>query len=409
MPVVSRLTRRHIREAKPRDKVYDLLCRALPGFGVRVWPSGRRRFFYAYQLRNRSKRRVTIGEPSDELTVEQARRRADRLRLRVRDGEDPAAERDEAKRAPRLRDLLDGYLEHRVPQLKATTRRSERHLIEHHVRPRFGQRDAAALQPRHLEQLRLQMKETPGAFNKVKGVISRVYTWANGSGSFKPLSNPAQGVRKNKEQKRQLFLKPPERARLLAVLERAERLPAKAAGHVSRSACNAIRLLLLTGCRLGEILDLEWETVDLDRGIVRFKDSKTGPKTIILSPQAVDFFGRIRPSEGVEGRVCPGLDGGRLSNMQRVWGRVRVAAGIEAFRLHDLRHSFASDALMAGVPLQAVGALMAMKDPATPGRYSHQADEYIASMAARAGAGIEQREREGAKVVELEARRRKGA
>lgn len=404
MTVARRLTKRVVDAAKPREARYEVWCGELEGFGVRVMPSGKRVFVVRYRTQDRARRRVTIGRYSDALTCDQARRAAGRVLARVKLGEDPAAEREAQRKAAKVAELCEAYeLEH-VPTMKLSTQRSERSLLEK-VREVFGRKTVAGLQRADLERLRLAMRETPGAWNKVLGLISRMYNWGLQREAFGITANPTARVKKNRERRIERFLSPPERAALMRVLELAERRPPKTEGHTAPEACNVIRLLAMTGCRLGEILDLTWRMVDWERRCLALPDSKTGSKMIPLSGQALVRLERIRETQsgaGPNDRVCPGADGRCVSNLGRTWRRIRAEAGIEDVRLHDLRHSFASDAIMAGVPLQVVGKMLGHKATATTARYAHIADDVLHQAVARVGNAIEQRERDGANVTRLQ-------
>jgi integrase len=136
-------------------------------------------------------------------------------------------------------------------------------------------------------------------------------------------------------------------------------------------AVNCIRLLLLTGCRLSEIQKLKWEHVDLDAGVLRLPDSKTGAKLVVIGKAVVEVFKSIPKAQGNPYVIIGQIEGQHLTDMQRPWRRLRKRAGLDDLRIHDLRHSFASDALQLGEDLPMIGKLLGHTQVQTTARYAH--------------------------------------
>jgi len=150
----------------------------------------------------------------------------------------------------------------------------------------------------------------------------------------------------------------------------------------------AIRLLLLTGARKGEILGLTWDMVDLDLGRIRLPDSKTGAKAFPLNQPAVELLGSVVRRDD-QPYVCGGQIPGRpIVGLQKVWGRIRAKAGLEGVRLYDLRHTFASVGVGSGLGLTLVGGLLGHREPSTTARYSHLADDPLREASNQIGARI---------------------
>ena len=157
---------------------------------------------------------------------------------------------------------------------------------------------------------------------------------------------------------------------------------------VSAHAVAAIRLLLLTGCRKGEILNLRWDQVDLEGGELNLPDTKTGPRTISLSPEAAAVLSRI-PRLADNPFVIPGkLKGKAMRNLNDPWDIICERAGLEDMRLHDCRHSYASRALALGESLPMIGRLLGHTQVETTARYAHLARDSVRESAVRVADSI---------------------
>lgn len=140
------------------------------------------------------------------------------------------------------------------------------------------------------------------------------------------------------------------------------------------SAVAALRLLILTGCRLGEILSLRWDHVDLENGQLDLPDSKTGEKTVYLGTAAVTVLKAIVPHSDNPYVIVGGKAGDHLKDLQKPWRKIRASAGLEDVRIHDLRHTFGSAGVNDGMSLPIVGKLLGHTRPETTARYAHLAD-----------------------------------
>ena len=186
-------------------------------------------------------------------------------------------------------------------------------------------------------------------------------------------SNPCRHVKRYKERKRERFLSPEETERLGEVLRDAEQeMP---------SAVAAIRLLLLTGCRLSEIQFLRWEDVKED--CIELPDAKTGGRVVPLGPEARAVLESLPREDGNPWVIAGKLPGSHLTDLQRPWRRIRERAGLEDVRIHDLRHSYASRALALGESLTMIGKLLGHTQVQTTARYAHLARDSIQNAAAR--------------------------
>ena len=220
--------------------------------------------------------------------------------------------------------------------------------------------------------------------NQVIVTLSRMINQAEVWGLAPEGGNPCRFVVKYRQRKRERFLTEEEFRRLGRVLGAAG---GRGPG-CRRLQRRAIRLLMLTGCRCNEILTLHWEDVHLDVNELRLRDSKTGPRTVPLSPAAVKVLAGLPRSAGNPWVIAGRRPGARLSNFNSHWYRVRKRAGLEDVRLHDLRHSFASRALALGESLTMIGKLLGHTKIQTTARYAHLARDSIKLSAARVADSI---------------------
>ena len=357
---------------------------ALPGFGVRAYPSGSR--YYMVQARGPDgSKRVTLGRHG-VITADEARRRAAVIIARIKAGDDPIASPtvatpgDEATVAA----VAARYLrEHVAVHCKPTTAAEYRRVVDMHLVPALGELAITAVGRTHVADLHYGLRDRPSTANLVVATLSRLIEAAAAWGVAPAGSNPCRHVRKYRVGRRERFLTDAEFRRLGRVLSDLE-----AEGRVTTHAAAAIRLLMLTGCRRNEILTLRWEDVDLEAEELRLPDSKTGPRVVSLAPAAVEVLAEL-PRVASNPWVIPGRKpGARLSNISKHWSRARRRAGLEDVRIHDLRHSFASRALALGESLPVIARLLGHAHVQTTARYAHLARDSVKASAARVAASI---------------------
>jgi len=382
------LTKRFVESRSPTARDAFFWDDEVPGFGLRLKPSGRRSYIIQYRTKGRVSKRYTIG-PHGVYTVEKAREKARRLLQAVRDGRDPAAEKEDALVAPTVAKLAERYLEeHAEAKKKASSIRSDRLNLRNHILPELRQRPVAEVGRADVMKLRHKMRATPGASNRVLALLSKMFSLAEKWGWRPDGSNPCRHVERYGENKMERFLSVDELRRLGDVLAEADRTQT-----VSLSAIAAIRLLVFTGCRVSEILTLEWRHVDEVQSCLRLPDSKTGAKVVHLNAPTLEILAGIEKRDG-NPHVIAGRGEGPLQNLRRPWLEIRKSAELGDVRLHDLRHSFASVAVAGGLSLPVIGGLLGHTQPQTTARYAHlaadplkHATEMIGSRIAAAMAG----------------------
>ena len=357
----------------------------LSGFGVRVYPSGSRYYVVQTRADGKAAKRVTVGRHGI-VTAEEARRRAALIIARIKAGDEPVPEPQAVTLAdsPTVGDLARVYLdEHVAVRCKPKTAAMYRLIVDKHLLPALGKTPALAVDHARVTELHHSLRATPVMANQVVGTLSRIWNAAENRGLVPEASNPCRLVVKNRERRRERFLSEEEFRRLGRLLAEAETRKG-----VSVHAVAAIRLLLLTGCRRNEILTMRWSDVDLEARELNLVDSKTGARTVPLSPEAVEVLLNIPRMED-NPYVIPGkIRGKHLRNLNDPWNLIRKRAGIEDMRLHDCRHSFASRALALGEGLPMIGRLLGHAQVETTARYAHLARDSVRESAIRVSDSI---------------------
>ena len=361
----------------------------IKGFGIRVTAAGVRSFVLRYRFFGDQKV-YTIGT-YPEWTVIAARSEAIELKAGIRVGQNPVGERKRLRNEPSFGDLLDDYIvSEEFKRKRPRTQKDYKRMCEKILRPAWGSLRLKAIQPRDVEALHASMKSTPYQANRVVSLASRLFNFAIEEKQLE--DNPAKNIEHYHEEKRARFLDqegPGEMARLSSALD----------SYSDQSAADALRLLLLTGSRSGEVLQARWEHFNLHTGIWTKPSSSTKQKKVEhvpLNDAALELLASMR-NPGASGPLFPGSDGRKArKGLRRPWLQICKAAGLvdvyqipckrrgkdglpvmmlkryrSTVRLHDLRHTFASHLVSNGVPLQQVGKLLGHSQAQTTMRYAH--------------------------------------
>jgi integrase len=370
-----------------RDRTF-LWDDAIAGFGVAAFRGGKKVYVAQYRKNGRSSR-VAIGRHG-RLTPDEARSEAKKLLGSAEQGVDIAELRRQARAVRTFAQTAADFLElHVRPKRKPRTYDGYQTMLKRHVVPAIGSKRISAVTRSDIVRLHATLSGTPGAANRVVEFISAVWNWAAKRDIVAFTDNPVKGLDRNPERKCERFLSSAELAHLGEALDRAERIglsydvdgskatakhapkPENRFRRIDPYAIAAIRLLLLTGARLREILHLKWDYVDVERGIIHLPDSKTGRKPIYLSSAALAVLTSLPAQEGNPYVIVGERDNAPRSDLKKPWAAITKEAGLTGLRLHDLRHSFASIGAGASLGLPILGKLLGHSTPATTQRYAH--------------------------------------
>ena len=368
-----RLSDRTVTRLSATSREYSVWDTRTAGLGVRVRPSGYRSFVVLDNRNGPSKRR-SLG-PATSMTVDEARS----LCLAILSGTlDPATD---APPVPLFGDFVeDVWRPECFDRFKPSSRLCFGYMLRKQLLPTFGDMTLDGITRREVMKWFDHYSGTaPGGANQALGLLRQILNHAKVHGYLE--TNPASGIRRNPQRVFNRFLSREEGRRLHAELDRlvAER-PVRAA------QADVIRLLYYTGCRLSEIRSLKWCEVGADT--LDLGDSKTGPRTVYLNSEARQIIER-QPRTG-DDYVFPSHSDPTLpiSESLSLWLTLRKRAGLENVRLHDLRHNFASQAVLNGVPLPTVARLLGHRNVSMTLRYAHVADHEVEAAAERIGHAI---------------------
>jgi integrase len=385
----QRLTKSVVESVGPGPRDIIVWDRDVKGFGLKVTPKGKRVYFAYYRASNGQQRRPVIGVHG-VMTAEDARQIARRWIGSAFAGQDVSQDRQEARSAPLVRELADRYFEdYAKPFKKPSSCKTDKSNIDHHILPLLGTRKVADITRGDIEAMksairdgktavtlkarrrgRSVVKGGPGVANRVVALMSKMMTCAV-RWELRDF-NPVLGTEKYPEKRKDRFLDADEIGRLIGALRQAEQARTETPDV---TAC--FLLLLFTGLRCGEVLALAWDDVDLHRGKLRLKDSKTGSRVVPLNNQAIHVLDKHRANGSGQFVIRSATGEGRPS-LGKPWQRIRKQARIDdTANIHCLRHTFASWAVMGGLSLAQTGALLGHKSSQTTLRYADHLTEAI--------------------------------
>ena len=370
---MPKLSKKIVETLKPvPGKDFTVWDSKVKGFGVRVRGGGTKTYIFQYRNNNQVLRKIKIGTHGN-IAADQAREEAQKLAAKITLGEDPAA--GKSKKAEQtadmilVTDLAKRYLEiHAKPNKTPRSYREDYDIVHNYIIPKFGSIQVQALKLQELESWRITMKDKPSRANRVLKVISKMYSLAI-QWEYCTL-NPVRGVTLYRENKRDRWLQDEELNRLWEVLSR----------YAGYAPANALKMLLFTGSRKGEVLNATWEQFNLERGVWikpfhLTKQKKT--EYVPLSQETLVFLTDLKEN-ATSSHLFPGKAPNRpLVSIKKFWAKILKEANIENIRIHDLRHTYASHLVSSGLSLSIVGKLLGHTQAATTQRYAHLADQAL--------------------------------
>lgn len=341
----------------------------VPGLRLILYPSGRKVWSLYYRASDGRQRRPVLGDAT-AILPDDARKFARELLGDVARGSDPSAERTKRRASPTVRDLADRYLnEHAEPHKKPSSVKADRRNLRLHLLPALGQWKVRDVETTDVEALHLSMAKTPGAANRTLALASKMFSLAEKWRMRPQNTNPCRGIVRYRERQLHRDLSEIELARLGKALAEDE----EDGGNPVATA--AIRFLLFSGLRRGEVLGLRWDDVDESRGLLFLRDAKTGARVVPFNSPAMGVLATLERRNDNAFVFYGSKSGQPLHDINKPWYRIRLRAGLDGVRLHDLRHSFASHAAAGGLGLPVIGRLLGHRVAATTARYAQIADD----------------------------------
>lgn len=341
----------------------------LQGFGVRVKASGVKSYVIQYRTRQTGRsRRKTLGQHGPLLSFSQAKELAKGYLSDVVRGHDPVASDVADRNAPTVAVLASEYLsKHALPKKRPKSIRNDRSMLERLILPKLAGFKVSEVRHQDIQALHNGLSETPYQANRTLSLLSKMFELSIRWGWR--ADNPVRGIEKFHEEKRHRWLSDNELGRLTSALDE----------HANQKAANAIRLQLLTGSRIGEVLNAQWTDFNLDRRVWIKQSHHTKQKItehLPLSSGVCDLIEEMEKTRTESQYLFPGRDLNKpISDLKVFWSSVMEASGIDGYRIHDNRHTYASQLVSGGMSLAIVGRLLGHTNPSTTQRYAHLADD----------------------------------
>lgn len=344
----------------------------IKGFGIRVFPTGRKTYFVQYRNQFNNTRRKKIGVHGI-MTAEGAREEAKKILGDVARGQDPSQDFQKAKLKPTLAELTKEYLDvYAKANKKPKSYFDDQQMIKNNILKSLGTKKIEEITSHDIQLLHHSLRKTPYKANRIRSLLSKMFNlaiqwqWAN--------HNPVEGVGKYQEYKRTRWLNEEELQRLWQALE----------NYHNQSVANAIKLLLLTGSRRNEVLSATWDQFDLDKGVWTKPAHTTKQKRMEHLPLSSKAIALLRDMEkfSFSNHLFPGkVPGQPLQDIKKAWKTIREGIDLPDVHLHDLRHTHASHLVSSGLSLSIVGKLLGHTQASTTQRYAHLADEPLRAAA----------------------------
>lgn len=375
-----KITRASLKTIQPRATDFVVWDDALPGFGVRVWPSGKITYVVMYRTAGGTQRKMTLGQAA-VMTPDEARDRARKAMVEVRDGSDPHRDKIDRRTAETVTELHEAFMEvYSQPRVKPNTEYVYGRLWRQYLLPRFGREKIAEVTRDGLTKFHGELSDHPRTANMCLGVMRVALNMAVEKGWI--AKNPALNMKQYPERRRQMILTPAQMKTLIAVMDRQ---PERRWASVF-----IYKLLLFTGLRLREWACAEWSWINEEAGTLSLPDTKTGARVVQLGDEVKIILRQIKSHpEAHPVWVFPNeTREGPLKHPYNCWDDVVRDSGLKGLRLHDLRHTYASYSLMSGANIKEVQQMLGHKTLRTTERYVGVFDETIRAAQSRSASVI---------------------
>ena len=362
--ITKRIVESSLSDTSKRKLIWDT---EITGFCVRIYPTGRKTYFFQYRNSHKETKFVKIGVHGN-TTTEQAREKAKHLALQVSAGEDPSVKSGPKAISPTVEDLAEKYLKlYAENEKRPKSIKEDRYMLKNYVLKEFGAWKVNDVTSEHIQMLHARLTKKRVLSNRILSLLHKMFNLAI---QWKwRMDNPVSGIKKYQEHKRTRWLQEDEMKSLLDVLD----------SYSNQTIANIIRLLLLTGARKHEVLEATWDQFDLKKGVWTKRAHTTKQKKMEhspLSPAALNILKEIENNKGSSSFLFPGKTTGKpLQDIKKSWATITKQANLKDFRLHDLRHTYASHLVSNGLSLRIVGKLLGHTQATTTQRYAHLADE----------------------------------
>ena len=365
-----KLTQQLINALEPDDKDMLYWDTVISGLLLKITPKGKKSFYLYYRNSNNQQRKPKIGDfPS--ISIDIARTKAQQWKGDILSGKDPSLDKQSSKDILNMSQVCEKFIvEHAMLYKKPAPVRDDQSMIRRYINPAFGKKRIDLVTREDVAKLHQSLKHKPYLANHVRALLSKIFNLCELWGLRQQGTNPTTHIKKFKEYKRERFLSQEELQRLSDTLHECSTQQLE-----MQSAIDCLRLLMLTGCRLREIMCLSWAEVNLEQQRLELLDSKTGAKFVYLTAPAISILEKIERIENNPYVIIGRHEGTHLQDIQKIWQRIRKRANLEDVRIHDLRHSFASVGAGLGLSLPIIGKLLGHTQTSTTARYAHLAND----------------------------------
>ena len=365
---MAKLTTKFVNNIKTTTEINIYWDETLKGFGLCVRPSGKKTFLLKYRIgrgRGAAVRKQTIGITS-VITTERARLKAKEYLLMASQGKDPF---EQSNHTTSIKEFCDLYIKrHAKIKKKESSMIEDQRLIRLQIIPHFGKLKVTDLTRAMIIKHHESLYNTPYMANRFLALFSKMMNLAE-KWEFRPLySNPCKHVDRYPEKPRKVYLMTNELERVGSAMRELKDIE-------SKYVLSAIQILILTGCRTGEILSLKWEYIDFENSCMNLPDTKTGERNIHLNPSALYILKNLERK--LEYVFVSRVKNKRITTIRLTWKKICKIADLTNVRPHDLRHTFGSHAVNNGFSLPIIAKMLGHKDLKTTQRYAHLHDDPV--------------------------------